>query len=80
MDFRVQKISLLQLCCSGRSLEGQLPNKLQSYVNLFHVGPEVYNQVKQFYGNFFTEVKAQIFRSCHLCALFGPDQQSCWRA
>lgn len=43
MDFWVQKISLLKLYCSGRSLEGQLSNKLQSYVNLFHIEPEVYN-------------------------------------
>lgn len=40
MDFWVQKTSLYY---SARSVEGQLSNKLQSYVNLFHVGLEVYN-------------------------------------
>lgn len=43
MDIWVQKTSLLKLYYSARSVEGQLSNKIQSYVDLFHVGPEIYN-------------------------------------
>lgn len=28
-------------------MQGHLSNKLQSYVNLFHIGLEAYNEVKQ---------------------------------
>jgi len=47
MDWWVQKISVLKLLRSGRSLGGHLSNKSQNYVNLFHIGLEVYNEVKE---------------------------------